>query len=442
MSRAPRTEHAAADSAPPPLPWPARSRLLRSLAHANFRRYYIGQLVSLNGTWMQQVAQSWLLYRLTESSLMLGLAGAATLAPSLVLGLYGGVLADKLSRRRLMIAAQALAMVQALVLGILTLGGWVVPWHVLALALLLGMVQAFELPARHSLVAALVPREALSNAVALNSSSFHLARFIGPAIAGALVAWAGEGPVFLLNALTFVAVLGALTSLRLPAPAGDGAGPHPRGLGAGLRYAWDHAQIRAALVMVAMASVFGASTIVLMPVFAVEVFGRGPQSLGALMGALGAGALVGALTLARRGGVIGLERVIAVAALIGGLALGAFALTDRLWLGLVILPLVGFNVTTLMASSNAFIQLTVPDALRGRVMALFSVALHGCMPIGHLAVGGAAEWLGAPRTVATCALVLAAAGLVFRARVRPSDPPPQSQPRSANDTGSPSPTTK
>lgn len=392
-------------------------RTLRSLRHRNFRLYYLGQLVSLNGTWMQHLAQAWLLYRLTESSFMLGLAGAAALLPNLLFGLYGGVLADRLPRRDLLMASQAIAMVQAFALGVLTLGGWVTPAHIIVLAFLLGIVQALEMPARHSLVAQLVPREDLPNAIALNSSLFHLARFVGPAVAGVLVAWVGEGVVFMVNGLTFVAVLVALRAVRLPARP-EGHEVETGGLRAGVRYAWGETTIRAALGMVAAASLFGASSAVLMPVFAVQVFGSGSKSLGWLLGALGAGAFVGALTLARCGTVTGLERVIAAMGAIAGAALFAFAATGSLAVALLILPVAGYAMTTLIASSNAYIQLTVPDRLRGRTMALFALALHGAMPLGHLAVGAAAEFIGAPYTVAVCGTLLLVVAAAFGWRLR------------------------
>ncbi len=389
-------------------------RTLRSLRHRNFRVYYLGQLVSLNGTWMQQVAQAWLLYRLTESSFMLGLAGAAALAPNLLFGLFGGVLADRLPRRELLMAAQSLAMVQAFVLATLTLAGWVVPWHILLLAFLLGVVQAFEMPARHSFVAQLVPREDLPNAIALNSSLIQMARFFGPAIAGWLVAWVGEGTVFVVNGVTFIAVLFALRAVRLPAAPGSAAERRRAGgLAAGLRYARGHATVRAALSMVAAVSLVGASAAVLMPVFAAKVFHSGAQSLGLLLGALGMGSLAGALVLARRGTVAGLERVISRTGIAAGAALLFFAFAPKLGWALMILPLAGFSMTTLIASSNAYIQLSVPDQLRGRTMALYTLALHGVMPLGHLAVGTAAEFTSAPTTVAACGAILFVVAVVF-----------------------------
>ena len=384
---------------------------LRSLRHRNFRLFYAGQLVSLSGTWMQSLAQAWLLYRMTESGLWLGLAGAAALLPNLLFGLYGGVLADRFSRQRLLIAAQALAMVQAFALAALTFSGHIAPWHILLLAFLLGLVQAFELPARHSFVAQLVPRADLSNAIALNSSLFHLARFLGPAIAGVLVAWVGEGWVFFVNGLTFIAVLVGLLAIRLPAePDGAEAGGL-HALREGLWYVWRHATIRAVIALVAAVSLVGSSAIVLMPVFAAKVFERDAQSLGLLLGVIGLGAFAGALTLARRKDLAGIERAIAAAGLVGGAALALFATTKVFALALLILPAVGFCITTMLASSNTLIQLTVPDRLRGRVMALFSVALHGMMPLGQLAVGAAADHVGAPRAVAISgALLFLAAG--------------------------------
>ena len=387
---------------------PLMRHTFRSLTHRNLRLFYMGQLVSLSGTWMQSLAQAWLLYRLTGSGFMLGLAGAALLALSLVLGLYGGVLADRFSRRKLMIAAQVLAMLQALVLATLTLGGWVQPWHILTLAMLLGVVQAFELPARHSFVSQLVPRADLGNAIALNASLFHASRLVGPAIAGALVVLVGEGWVFAINALTFVAVLISLLAIRLPAPTAETA-PTPRGLHAGLSYVRAHAPIRGALAMVAAISLLGASVAVLLPVFAVEVFAVGAGRLGALMSAIGVGALGGAFLLAGRRDIVGLERVIAAAGVATGVMIVLFAATAWFALALVLLAAIGFCMTTTLASSNVFIQTAVPDALRGRVMALFSIALHGMMPLGSLAMGALSDAAGAPWAAGASGLALVAA---------------------------------
>jgi len=349
---------------------------------------------------MQSVAQSWLVYRLTESGFMLGLVATLTLLPNLVLGIYGGWLADRFSRHKLLITVQILAMVQALILGILTISGWVVPWHILLLALALGLVQAVEAPVRQSFIAQLVLREDLPNAIALNSSMFHLARFIGPAIAGALVALVGEGPVFLINAVTFVAVLLSLFALQLPAmPKERDENRGLSGIWSGLHFAWQHKLTRLLLAVVAAVSLLGGSAIVLMPIFIVKVFERGPESLGIFMGILGAGSLMGALMLAQQREFQLLERRVAYAAVAVGIGLFVFALNESFNLALVILFMIGFASTTVFASSNAVIQLSVPDHLRGRTMALFTVCLHGMVSIGQLMLGTIADLVGAPLTL-------------------------------------------
>jgi len=379
--------------------------VFRSLRHRNFRLYYFGQLVSLSGTWMQSLAQAWLLYRLTGSGWMLGLAGALSLLPNLFLGVFGGMLADRFSRQRLLIFGQSLAMVQALALAALTLSGRVEPWHILTLALLLGVVQALELPARHAFVAGLVPKADLHNAIALHSSLFQASRLVGPAIAGVLVAAIGEGWVFLINALTFIAVLVTLGKIDLPRVV-DSGDPGPRDLRTGFEFAWQQRPIRAALSIVAAMSVFGVSASVLLPVFAVKVFKIGADHLGILMGAAGAGALVGAFALAGRKDLAGIERLILWTGVAGGAALVLFAWVPVFGLALVFLAITGFCITRVLASSNAFIQIAVPDALRGRVMALFSISMHGMMPIGNLVAGMAADWVGAPMTVAISGAML------------------------------------
>jgi len=379
---------------------------LRSLRHRNYRLYFFGQLVSLAGTWMQSLAQAWLIYRLTGSGLMLGLIGAMSMVPNLIFGLYGGVLADRLPRQYLLKIAQVLGLLQAVVLAALTLAGWIEPWHVLVLALLLGFVQAFELPARHSFLAQLVPRDDLTNAIALNAGMFHMARFIGPAIAGVLVAIVGEGWVFLINALSFLVALATLTAIRLPVATEGGPHATVKGLRAGFEYVAHHPAVRGGLSMVAAISLLASSATVLMPIFAAEVFGSGAQSLGWLLGAIGGGAVVGAFLLAGRRNIVGLERTIAFAGLGVGAGLFLFSLTETLAIGLMILPAIGFCVTSVMISTNAFIQLSVEDALRGRVMSLFSIALHGMLPLGHLVAGAAADGIGASRTVMIAALIL------------------------------------
>lgn len=393
-----------------------RTRTFRSFQHRNYTLFYFGQLISLTGTWMQHVAQAWLVYRITQSSFMLGLVSATALIPILLFGLHSGILADRVSRYRLFIATQVLAMLQAFILCALTLTGLVQPWHILLLAFLLGMVHALEMPARHSFIAQLVPRENLTNAIALNSSLIHLARFIGPAIAGGLIAWFGEGWVFLINGITFIAVIGALLAMRLPVRAKVVEQQrHATGVGEGLQFAWHNIPIRRALIMVGMVSLVGTSAAVLMPVFVTQILQSGAQSLGLLLGMMAGGSLAAALVLARHKQTTDLTRGIGMFGITGGVGMALFAFTQNLWLDLLILPAIGFSITTIITTSNAVIQLSVPNHLRGRIMALYTVTFHGLMPIGILMAGGLAEYIGAPHTVALYGvlLLLVAAALMF-----------------------------
>jgi len=378
--------------------------LTRSLRHRNFRLYFFGQILSLLGTWMQSVAQAWLVYRLTDSSFMLGLVSFLNLAPVLVLGLAAGAVADRYSRYRLFWTTQTLAMLQAFVLGALTLSGYVQVNHILVLAALLGIIHAFEIPARHALVAGLVDRAELPNAIGLNSSLFNLARFLGPALAGVLIALLGEGPLFILNGLSFLTVLLALAAMR-PRPAmhvrhTGGGGPW-----AGLRFAWRQRPLRYALALVALVSLAGTPYLVLMPVFARDVFGGGAQQLGLLVGAAGFGALLGALRLAQREHHQGLERVIVVSGVLAGIGLLLFSQADSFVFALATLPVTGFAITSLVATTNTFLQLEAEDGLRGRLMSLFSMVFLGFAPLGNLLAGSVAQHIGAPHTVAACGVI-------------------------------------
>lgn len=394
----------------------------RSLGYRDFRLYFLGQVVSLNGNWMQNVAQAWLVYRLTGSSVMLGLLAFCRLIPVLVFSLYGGVLADQVNRWRLLFAAHMLGLAQAVALGLLTLLGVVATWHVLVLALIYGIIHALEMPTRHSFIAQLVPREELSNAIALNSSAFNVARFMGPTLAGLLVAWAGEGLVFLVNAASFGGILVALSGMgaairgRQPA-----SGRGRAAIREGLRFAWRQAHVRAVLALVAMMSMVAATTTVLMPVIAKEVFAGGSEEMGLLLGAMGVGALLGALHLAQRTSGDGLDRLIGLAGVAAGLALFAFSMSDQLWVALALLVVVGFCQTTLVASSTTLIQLLVPDMLRGRIMSVFSMVFVGLMPFGSLVAGTVAHFSGVPVTVAAFGAVCLLGSAVFLIRVPPVD---------------------
>jgi MFS family permease len=399
----------------------------RSLGSRNFRLFFAGQGISLVGTWMQQVAMGWLIWRLTASPLALGAVGFATQLPTLVLSPLGGVLADRHPRHRIVLVAQLGGMLQAAVLAALVLTGAVQVWHLLALALALGVVTGFDVPARQALFVELVGKGALANAIALNATLFNAARLVGPAIAGFLVAAVGEGPVFALNAVTYVAVIASLLALRLPARRREPAqGDVLANLRAGLRYALGFAPIRAALAVLAFVSLVGMPYSVLMPVFAGEVLGGGARALGLLMASAGTGALAGALYLASRTSVVGLGRVIVLAAAAFGAGLLAFSLSRSLPLSCALLLVVGFGVMVFTASINTVLQTVVEEDKRGRVISLYVMAFMGMGTFGTLAAGALASRVGAPATVAAggAAVLLAAAWFarrlpVLRREIRP-----------------------
>lgn len=393
---------------PPPLA--GLSALARSFRHRGYRLFFAGQLISLTGTWMQQVAQSWLVYRLTDSSLSLGLVGFAGQFPVFLLGLFGGIAADRLDRRRVLMATQAAALLQAALLAGLTFTGQVQVWQVAVLAALLGVVNAVDIPTRQSFVVELVGKADLHNAIALNSSMFNAARILGPSLAGLLLAAVGEAWCFAANGLSFLAVLFCLWRM------GESARPAEKAQAAsvrehlleGLAYAWGTPQVRAILLLLGAGSVFGMSYTVLMPVFAREVLGGGAGALGVLMSAAGCGSLAGALMLAMRREGRGIGRVAYAGVLAFGCLLVCFALSERFWLSAVLLAAVGFCMLTGMASANTMLQTLCPDHLRGRVMALYSMVFMGMAPLGSLLSGALAHAFGAPATVAACGLACVA----------------------------------
>ena len=393
-------------------------QVFRALKHRNFRLFISGQVVSLVGTFMQTVAQSWLVYRLTRSEWLLGITWFCTQIPVFVLGPLGGLAADRYSRHRIVITTQTLSMLQAFLLAGLTLSGRVQVWHILVLATCLGVVNAFDMPGRQSLLIQMTGKEDLLSAISLNSAIFNSARVIGPALAGVVVAAAGEGLCFLLNGVSFLAVIGSLLAMRLP-PFQPRATDSPwRHLLEGFRYAHRTPVIRTLLAMIATVTISGMPALVLMPFFADEVFHRGSLGLGFLMGAMGIGAVVGTLVLARRARTSGLTEVIFLGAATLGASFIVFAVSSSFYLSLAMMPLMGFSIMRQNASANTLIQVLIPDEFRGRIMALYSMMVVGMGPFGSLAAGGLARHIGARLTV-VCggALCLLAAGL-FRLRVR------------------------
>jgi MFS family permease len=388
--------------------------VLRALAHRDFRLFFAGQLISLIGTWMQGIAQSWLVYRLTGSSVLLGMVGFAGQIPVFLLSPVGGSLADTWSRHRIIIATQAAAMLLAFILAGLTLTGQVYLWHIFLLASLLGIVNACDIPARQSFLVQLVGRNDLMNAIALNSSMFNGARIVGPAIAGVLVAAIGEGWCFFLNGVSYLAVLAGLLLMHPKPPPERTSGLTPLGrIVEGFRFAAHTAPIRALLLLLGLVSLAGMPYAVLMPIFADQVLHAGARGLGFLMGAAGLGALAGALTLAARREVRGLGRWVARAAAVFGTSLIAFSLSRHFWLSAALLVPAGFALIVQSAGSNTLIQAMVPDALRGRVMSVYSMMFMGMAPFGALLSGLLAGALGAPAAVALGGAACIAGSIVF-----------------------------
>ena len=372
----------------------------RALRHRNFQLFFSGQLISLIGTWMQSVAQSWLVYRLTGSALLLGSVGFASQIPVFLFAPLGGIAADRFNRRRIVIGTQIASMLLACILAALTLLGKVQVWQVFVLASLLGIVNAFDIPGRQSFLVDMVGKEDLMNAIALNSSMFNGARVIGPAIAGILVAKIGEGWCFFANAVSYIAVIIGLFLMRVHSPTrASNASPFEHMM-EGFRFVERTAPIRALLLLLGIVSLVGMPYVVLMPIFADQILHGGARGLGILMGSTGVGALLGALTLAFREGVKGLGRWVAWCCAGFGASLVIFSLSHRFWLSVILLLPVGYAMMLQMACSNTLIQVMVPDALRGRVMAVYSMMFMGMAPIGALLGGALAEHLGAPLTVA------------------------------------------
>lgn len=397
----------------------ARS-LLRSLRHRNFRLFVSGQSISLIGTWITRLATSWLVYRLTDSAFLLGLVGFCSQIPMLFLGPIAGVYVDRWDRQRVLVWTQALSLVQSALLGILTLSGLITVWQILLLQLAQGVIGAFETPARQAFVVAMLEDRAdLSNAIALNSSMMNGSRIVGPAIAGGLIAVVGEGWCFMLDAVSYIPVIGSLVAIKVVRQdlphASEAVG---RQLADGYRYVRTFSPIRTALVLVAATSTFGIPHSVLMPVMASDVLGGGSDSLGLMMAASGMGAVVGALYLASRQTVVGLGRAIAYSAIAYGVMLVGFAASRSMGLSLVLLFVSGVGFMTAIAASNTLIQTLVEEHLRGRVMAFYTMAFLGTMPLGSLAAGIIAERIDAPMTIALGGVACTLTGIWFMSRLR------------------------
>ena len=396
------------------LNWQAAGRALR---HRNFQLFFSGQLISLIGTWMQTVAQSWLVYRLTGSGLKLGAVGFASQIPVFLFAPIGGIVADRTNRKHVVIATQVASMLLAFVLAALTLTHTIDHrvWLIFVLAALLGVVNAFDIPGRQSFLVDMVGKEDLMNAIALNSSMFNGARVVGPAVAGVLVARLGEGWCFFANGVSYIAVIAGLIMMNVHAPARVSANTSPWDhIVEGFRFVNRTAPIRALMILLGLVSLSGMPYVVLMPLFAAKILHNGGQELasmigshdlgavrlGILMGAAGVGALLGALTLAFRSGVKGLGTWVSTCCAGFGISLMLFSFSRSFWLSVLLLLPVGYFVMLQMSSSNTLIQVMVPDVLRGRAMAVYSMMFMGMAPIGALIGGALSDHLGAPLTVA------------------------------------------
>lgn len=375
--------------------------VFRALHSRNYRLFFSGQAISLIGTWITRIATGWLVYRLTDSALLLGVVGFASQIPTFFLTPFTGVLADRWNRHDTLVITQVLAMVHSLILAALTLTGVITVWHIIALSVFQGLINAFEIPARQSFVVEMVEKkEDLGNAIALNSSIFNAARLVGPSIAGLLIAAFGEGLCFLIDGMSYIAVIAALMAMKITPRKIELPAPHIlQELKAGFKYAFGFTPIRALLLLLGLTSIAGMPYATLMPVFAADVLHGGPHTLGFLMGAAGVGALVGAVYLASRKSVRGLGKVIVLAASVFGIGLIAFSLSRVLWFSLLLMVLIGFGMIVQVASSNTVLQTIVDDDKRGRVMSLYAMAFMGMTPFGNLLAGFLANNIGAPNTL-------------------------------------------
>ncbi|HTT33892.1 MAG TPA: MFS transporter [Methylomirabilota bacterium] len=390
----------------------------RALQHRNFQLFIVGQLISLIGTWMQNMAQLWLVYHLTHSAFLLGVFGFASQVPMLFLSSLGGYVGDHYDRQRGVIATQTASMILAFVLAGLTLTHLINEWELIVIAFLVGVVNAFDVPIRQAFFVHMVGKDDLPNAIALNSSMFNVARAVGPAIAGFAILLVGAGWCFFINGLSFVAVIVALLMMRIdPREIKPSTDSPLRSFVQGFRFAMSDLPVRSALLLLSVLSIFGLQYSVLMPIYAQDILKGNAQTLGLLMSAAAVGAALGALHFAARTHYRGLARWIAATSTTcaGGLVL--FSQAARLWQCMAVLFVVGFAATSQMAATNTLVQNRVPDELRSRVMAVYATMFMGVQPIGSLIAGGIAKRIGAPHTLTVFGSLMLLGSLIFISRV-------------------------
>jgi MFS family permease len=386
---------------PKPHSLAAASHAWRALRHRNFRLFFGGQSISLIGTWMTRIATAWLVYRLTKSALLLGTVSFAGQIPTFLFAPFAGVWVDRLDRRKVLVWTQALSMVQSLLLAALTFSGRITIGWILALSVMQGMINAFDMPGRQAFMVQMIDDRAdLGNAIAINSSMVNMARLIGPSLAGMVIAASSEAWCFLIDGISYLAVIASLLAMQIHAPAIQRkAASTLMELKEGWSYVSGFLPIRTILLLFAVVSLMGMPFVVLMPIFAAKVLHGGPHTLGFLMGAMGVGALVSALSLAARKSVRGLIRMIPIAAAVFGVGLIGFGLSHTFWLSMFTVFIAGMGMMQGMAASNTIIQTLVSEDKRGRVMSYYTMAFVGMAPFGSLLAGSMASAVGAPLTV-------------------------------------------
>ncbi len=395
------------------------SHAWRALRHRNFRLFFGGQSISLIGTWMTRVATSWLVYRLTKSSLLLGTVGFAGQIPTFLLAPLAGVIVDRIDRRKVLVWTQVLAMIQSLALAALTLSNRINISEVLALSAFQGIINAFDMPGRQSFMIRMVEDRAdLSNAIAINSSMVNTARLVGPSLAGLLIAATSEGWCFLVDGVSYIAVIASLLMMEIPHEPPQHAGATMvEQLRQGWAYVSGSIPIRSILLLFSVVSLMGWPFMVLMPVFAARVLHGGPHTFGFLMGAVGVGSLVSALALVVRKSVRGLLRIIPIGAALFGIGLVAFGFSRSLWLSIPLMFLTGFGMMQGVTASNTILQTLVDEKMRGRVMSYYTMAFVGMAPFGSLLAGTLAQAIGAPRTVMISGIACILGSLWFWSRM-------------------------
>jgi len=395
-------------------------RIWRALRHRNFRLFFGGQSISLIGTWMTRIATSWLVYKLTSSPLLLGVVGFAGQIPTFLIAPFAGVWVDRLDRRRVLVVTQVLAMLQSLALAVLTLSGYINIYEIIALSAFQGLINAFDMPGRQAFLVQMVEdKRDLGNAIALNSSMVNMARLIGPSLAGGVIALFGTGYCFLVDGLSYLAVIASLLAMRVkPVVIPDTAAPMFEQLKEGWEYVAKSTPIRTILSLFAIINLMGWPFTVLMPVFALKILHGGAHTLGFLMGAVGVGALISAYSLAVRPNVRGLLKMIPISSGIFGLALIVFGVSKIFWVSVLILLFCGFGMMQQMAASNTIIQTIVEEDKRGRVMSYYTAAFVGMAPFGSLLAGTLAASFGAASTVIVSGVCCLAGALWFATQMK------------------------